>query len=102
MNTFEAWFAENLSECAGDIAAHGADAGFPHITYTSDTVAIFDTYGDEIWDMGVEAAEESGCKNICEMIAGFGRADMLHSLDTFKNLMVWFACEELARRRVLP
>jgi hypothetical protein len=38
-----------------------------------------------------------GNKNVAEMISGFGRSDMLCSLDQFKNLMVWFACEEAAR-----
>jgi hypothetical protein len=31
------------------------------------------------------------------MIAGFRRDDMIDTLDTFKNLMVWFACETVAR-----
>jgi hypothetical protein len=31
------------------------------------------------------------------MIAGFRRHDMLDHIGTFKNLMVWFACEKLAR-----
>lgn len=95
--TFREWFRDNLSEYASDIANHGADAGYPHITYTSDTVKVFDTYGDEIWDMAVEMAESMGEKNVAALIAGFGRADMLDSLDRFKNLMVWFACEEIAR-----
>jgi len=95
--TFKAWFKANLDENARDIARHGADAGYPHITYTRDTVEIFDAFGDEIWDMAVEDAEEMGCKNVAEMISGFGRADMLSGLDQFKNLMVWYACEKIAR-----
>lgn len=98
MTTFREWFAENLAEDYGrDIARHGADAGYPAITYTSDTVKLFDQFGDEIWEMAVDDAESMGCKNVAEMIAGFGRADMLGSLDQFKNLMVWYACEALAR-----
>lgn len=95
--TFRAWFNTNLKDRAMDIASHGADAGYPHITYTSDTVKLFDRFGDEIWDMAVQDAEDMGCKNVAEMIAGFGRADMLSGLDQFKNLMVWYACEKLAR-----
>jgi len=94
---FRAWFNANLKESARDIANHGADAGFPCITYTSDTVAIFDRFGDEIWSMAVEEADGMGCKNVAEMIAGFNRSDMLSDLDQFKNLMVWFACETIAR-----
>ncbi len=94
---FRTWFKANLREYASDIAGHGADSGFPCITYTRDTVQIFDKFGDEIWDMAVEDAEGMGCKNVAEMIAGFGRADMLSGLDQFKNLMVWYACEKVAR-----
>ncbi len=95
--TFRAWFNANLKDSASDIANHGADAGFSYITYTTDTVHIFDHFAHEIWDMAVEDAEDQGCKNVAEMIAGFGRADMLSGLDQFKNLMVWYACEKVAR-----
>lgn len=95
--TFRAWFKANLRDYARDIASHGADAGYPWITYTSDTVAIFDKFGPEIWDMAVEDASDLGCKNVADMIAGFGRADMLEGFDQFKNLMVWYACEKIAR-----
>jgi hypothetical protein len=94
--TFRAWFKANLADSARDIAGHGADGGFPGITYTRDCVKLFDRYGDEIWAMAVEQAEDMG-ENVGTMIAGFRRKDMLDSLDSFKNLMVWFACEELAR-----
>jgi hypothetical protein len=94
---FRSWFNANLRAYARDIAGHGADAGFPCITYTSDTVKIFDRFGDDIWNMAVEEANEFGCKNVADMIAGFQRSDMLDDLATFKNLMVWFACETLAR-----
>ena len=95
--TFRDWFNANLKDEARDIARGGADAGWPGITYTSDTVRLFDKFGDEIWDMAVQDADDMGCKNVADMVAGFGRADMLGSLDQFKNLMVWYACEKLAR-----
>lgn len=96
---FRAWFDENLGEWAHDIARHGADAGYPHITYTSDCVKLFNEFEDEIWEMAVTMADDMGEKNVASFIAGFKRADMLESVDTFKNLMVWFACEELARAK---
>jgi hypothetical protein len=92
--TFHEWFKQNLAEDYGrDIANHGAE----HITYTADTVELFDQYGEEIWEMAVEEAKSMGCKNVAEMIAGFKRADRIGSLATFKNLMVWYAVERLAR-----
>lgn len=95
--TFAGWFNANLRDNAKDIAAHGADCGFPNISYTRDTVKLFDKFGDEIWEMAVQDAEELGEKNVAAMIAGFSRADMLTGLDQFKNLMVWYACEKLSR-----
>jgi hypothetical protein len=94
---FRSWFKTNLKSSVKDIANHGADKGYPYITYTSDTVKIFDKFADEIWDMAVEDAESLGNNNVAEFIAGFGRADMLADFDQFKNLMVWYACERVAR-----
>jgi hypothetical protein len=95
---FEDWFKANLHEYFDDIANHGADAGYPYITYTAHTVKIFDKFADEIWEMAVEDAEDMGYKNVAAMIAEFGRSDMLSSINCFKNLMVWYACEKLARQ----
>ena len=96
--SFENWFKANLHEYAEDIALHGADAGYPHITYTTHTVKIFDKFASEIWEMAVEDAEAMGYKNVAAMIAEFGRSDMLSSIDSFKNLMVWYACEKFAQQ----
>jgi hypothetical protein len=96
--SFKNWFKANLKEYAEDIASHGADAGYPYITYTVDTVKIFDKFADRIWEMAVEDAETLGYPNVAAMIAEFGRSDMLSSIDSFKNLMVWFACEKLAHQ----
>jgi hypothetical protein len=48
--------------------------------------------------MAVEDAEDLGYKNVAAMFAEFGRSDMLSSIDSFKNLMVWYGCEKLAQR----
>jgi molybdate-binding protein len=95
--TFKEWFEKNLAEDAADIARHGADAGFGGITYTSDTVKLFDQYEDEIYQMLADDAEEFGHKNVPEFIATFGRADMAETMSGLKNLLVWYACEKLAR-----
>ncbi|MBR1003238.1 hypothetical protein ABIF99_010063 [Bradyrhizobium japonicum] len=58
---------------------------------------VFDKFAGEIWDLAVQEASDMGCKNACEMIAGFARSDMIDEIDRFKNLMVWFACETVAR-----
>lgn len=97
-STIRAWVKNHLSKSdLRDINSHGADSGFGGITYTSDCVRLFDRYADEIWNMAVNEAEEMDCRNICEMISQFNRTDMLQSWDTFRNLMLWFAVETIAR-----
>jgi hypothetical protein len=54
--TFQEWFEANLSESAADIASHGADCGFPNISYTRDCVELFDHFETEIWEMAVTDA----------------------------------------------
>jgi hypothetical protein len=97
MKEFKEWFEENLSNYAEDIAEYGADYGFPNITYTHDCIKLWEKYGTSIWEYAVEQAEQLGHKNVVEMISQFNRADMMQSLDKFYNLMIWYACEEIAR-----
>jgi len=97
MITFKKWFENNLKDCAEDIANYGADAGYPYITYTNECVELYNQFEDEIWDMLYEDVQNFGYKNIPEFIATFRRQDMTHTSDQFKNLLVWYACERIAR-----
>lgn len=95
--TFKEWFDANLSESAEDIANHGADAGYPCITYTSDCVELYDQFESDIWEMLNEDSESMGFDNPQAMIATFRRQDMLTDPDMYKNLLVWYACEREAQ-----
>lgn len=95
-NSFKAWFIENLGDCASDIAGHGADFGWPYITYTKDCVELYDKFRDEIWKMLNEDADSFGHKNPMEFVVTFNRIDMADSEDGLKNLLVWYACERVA------
>ena len=85
--TFKEWFEKNLGDYAKDIANHGADAGWPHISYTSDAVDVYNQFEDEIYEMLNEDAESFGHDNVEEMISHFSRADMLSWPDGRKNLL---------------
>jgi len=93
--TFEGWFNANLRESKGDIARHGADCGYPGITYYTDTVALYDKFEDEIWDALDEDAQSYG-QTILELIASFNRAKDVGSGYQLKNLLVWYMCERIA------
>ena len=97
MTALREWFEENLSDYASDIANHGADAGYPHMTYTNECVELYTRFEEEIWAMLRDEVENSGYKSVPALIADFGRVDMSDDPHSFKNLLWWFACETIAR-----
>lgn len=98
--TFRDWVKENLGDYLGDIAAHGADAGYPYITYTADTVQLYDRFEQDIYDALNEDAEEFGYDNPEALIATFNRSDMLEWPEGRKNLLVWYFVERVANEAV--
>jgi len=93
---FNEWFDENLAESASDIANHGADCGFPCITYTTDCVDLYNEFEDEIYDALNDDAENMGYGNIEEMVSKFSRSDMLSTPEQRKNLLLWYMVERRA------
>lgn len=79
------------------VASHSADAGWPGFTYYKDTVEFYDKHEEDIWELLTQTAEEMGNENPLELIASFGGAKQVSDLDTFKNLLSWFALEESSR-----
>lgn len=57
-------------ECLEDIARHGANAGYPGLTYYTDTVAFFKANRAEIVERVNRMADEFG-ETSAEMVAGF-------------------------------
>lgn len=95
--TFKDWLCEKLDEGEReDLARHGADAGWPGLTYYSDTCALYDRFADEIWDAIYEDAQSFGQTNL-ELIASFNCAGDVGSDAQFKNMLVWFMAERVAR-----
>ena len=80
-----------------DVCRGGADAGFPGFTYTYDAVRFYNRHEGEIYELLQETADDMGSKNIEELITGFKCSDMCDTADGRKNLLAWFALEEMAR-----
>ena len=94
--TFRQWFNANLKDYAYDIASHGANSGFPGITYYRDTCKLYDKFKDEIWEMLIDDARDFGYSNPFELVATFRRSDV-NSVTEVENLLVWYAAERVAR-----
>jgi hypothetical protein len=96
--SFESWMQSNFSKTElRDIAQYGADAGWTHLTYYTDTCKIYEKFKEEIWEALLEDADDFG-QNVFEMIGGFGGASSVGSVESFENLLTWYMAERTARR----
>ena len=77
-----------------EVAEHGADTGWDGFIYYDDTVKFYDANEDDIWELLEREAEQAG-NTIMELIASFGGAKQVTDNITFKNLLAWFALEEV-------
>ncbi len=80
-----------------NIANHGAQGGYPAISYYSDTCAFYNANKDDIWELATDQADEFGNDNAMQMIGQFAGAKNVGSCDQFENLMCWYAAEEASR-----
>jgi hypothetical protein len=100
-NTFQEWLTDTLDEDQiKDLAEHGADAGWPGLTYTSDCVKLHDEFEEEIWNRLANDAAEFGHESVAEFVGTFNRKDMASDPDQFKNLLVWYMAETIAHEIV--
>ena len=76
---------------------YGADAGWNGFIYFDECCDFYDNNESAIYQLLNDQADEMGFSNVEEMIAGFNRSDMLDSPEGRKNLLAWFALEEVGR-----
>lgn len=94
--TFRAWLEDKLGrDQIIELAEHGADTGWPGLTYYSETGALYGQYEDEIWQALEDDADSQGCTPLA-LIASFNGAKNVHGNDQFRNLLVWFMAERTA------
>ena len=81
-----------------NIADHGCVSGCASgLIYYNETTAFYDKFTDEIWDMLYQQMNDMGeTQNIMQFIAQFNGADNVGSDHQFKNLLCWYAVEEIA------
>ena len=98
--TFRDWMKANFTKGQlRELAQHGAEAGWPRLTYYNETAALYRRFADEIWEALVEDAEECGYRNVFEFIATFRLADVANRTQV-ENLLVWYMAERTAQELV--
>lgn len=92
---------EEANDTLRDIARHGADAGWPGLTWYTDTTKLYQEHADEIWEALYEDAQDlhlgDGPTNVIKLISNFGGATNVGSAVQFENLLVWYMAERVAR-----
>ena len=92
--TFRDWFNRHLSGHACSIVNDGMD------TYASlipNYSRLFARFAPEIWSTATEDAKEAGYSNVFEYIARWRSTGYVAGWTDFEKLMVWYACEHVAR-----
>jgi len=81
-----------------DTAEHGCSGGtIGELIYYADTCAFYDKYKEEIWDRLSDLADDMGCESILHLLVTFNGAKEVGSPVQLKNLLAWWAAEEVCR-----
>ena len=82
-----------------EVVKHGCVNGcVSSLIYYEDTAKFHDKFEEEIWEMLYDAQMDMGFDSIPEYIASFNGSKEVGSLMQFKNLLAWYAVENVARQ----
>ena len=81
-----------------DVVQHGCQGGtISELIYYADTSAFYEKYQDEIWRRLGDMADDLGEDSIPHLISTFNGAKDVGSPLHLKNLLAWWAAEEVCR-----
>ena len=93
------WVTNNLEEGqVAEVVLHGCSGGVvSELIYYADSCAFYEKYKEEIWQRLWDSWSDLGGESPLHLIATFNGADGVGSDDQFRNLLAWWACEEVCR-----
>ena len=81
-----------------DVTWHGCSGGtISELIYYADTSAFYDKYKEEIFERLNNMAQDMDCESILHLIATFNGVSNVGSPLQLKNLLAWWAAEEVCR-----
>ena len=81
-----------------DVTRHGCSGGtIGELIYYADTSAFYEKYKEEIWRRLSDMADDLGCESILHLIVTFNGAKEVGSHLQLKNLLAWWAAEDVGR-----
>ena len=93
------WVINNIDpEYLEEVVNQGCVNGtVPELIYYADSCAFYERYEGEIWDRLDQTTCELGYDSILHLISTFNGSRSVGSHDQFRNLLAWWACEEVCR-----
>ena len=81
-----------------DVTRHGCSGGtIGELIYYADTSAFYEKYKEEIWRRLSDMADDLGCDSILHLIVTFNGAKEVGSELQLRNLLAWWAAEDVCR-----
>ena len=81
-----------------DVTRHGCSGGtISELIYYADTSAFYEKYKEEIWRRLSDMADDLGCDSILHLIVTFNGSKEVGSDLQLRNLLAWWAAEEVCR-----
>lgn len=97
--TFQAFmlgeFRDDEYDQLADIARHGANTGYAHLTYTRDIADVYAAFTADIWAIVADYADEIG-ESVADMLAR--NSSPISTADDLAQFMVWAAAEIFAQQ----
>ena len=81
-----------------DVTRHGCSGGtISELIYYADTEAFYEKYKEEIWQRLSDMADDLGEPSILHLIVTFNGSKEVGSDLQLRNLLAWWAAEEVCR-----
>ena len=93
------WVINNLERGQiADVILGGCQSGIvSELIYYADTEAFYEKFKEEIWNRLSDMADDMGEPSILHLIVTFNGSKEVGSELQLRNLLAWWACEEVCR-----
>ena len=98
-SSIKEWVINNLEEGQiADVVLEGCQSGIvSELIYYADTESFYKKYCEEIWDRLSNMADDMGEPSILHLIVTFNGSKEVGSDLQLRNLLAWWACEDVCR-----
>jgi hypothetical protein len=99
-DSIKEWVINNLEEGqVAEVVLHGCSGGVvSELIYYADSCAFYEKYKEEIWQRLYNSAQDCDeHQNCLHYTSTFNGGCDVASDDQFRNLLAWWACEDVCR-----